>query len=116
MTRDELEAMASIPGYFIVHVGGDCTIAERAPRTGATRILGHGRLHLSRSACELALAEIRAAIDVGWQAGLAQALLALEDQPDEATALALRAHRRLTWTPRATLTRAADVGAPCTTA
>ena len=116
MTRDELEATALIDGYVIAHAGSNCTIVERKPRSGATRILGNGRLHLSRSACELVLAEIHAAIDVGWRAGLAQALLALEDQPDEAIALALRAHRRLTPTPSAALARRADVRAPCTTA
>lgn len=94
MTRDELEATARVPRYAIVPAGTKCTIAKHAPDGSATRLVGAGRLQLARSACEVVLAEIHRALDAGWHAGLAQALLALEDQPHEAAALARRAHRR----------------------
>lgn len=94
MTREELEATARLPTYAIVSAGTDCAVAQRTTESGATRLLGDGRLRLQRSACEMVLAEIHRAIEAGWSAGLAQALLALEDQPAEAAALARRAHRR----------------------
>jgi hypothetical protein len=109
VTRVELEALAHVPRYSIVSAGTHWDIAIDTPESGSTRLLGNGHLRLSRPACDLVLAEIHEAIDAGWHAGLAQALLALEDQPDEAAALALRAQRRGTAAAAAPTDRATAV-------
>ena len=94
MTRDDLEALVRVPDYRIVSTDCQWAIAESLPGCGS-RLVGDASARFSSETCELLLAELHRAIHTGWRAGLAQALLALGDEPAEAAALARRARRRL---------------------
>jgi hypothetical protein len=94
MTRDDLEALARVPEYRIVPTDRQWAIAESVPGCGS-RVVGDASAQFSSEICQLLLAELHRAIDTGCRAGLAQALLAPENEPAEAAALARRACRRL---------------------
>lgn len=93
MTRHELERAARVPAFSIVSANGRYRIIEHRSTFGRGRVVGRGRLRLSAAGCEALLAEITAAIDAGWRAGVAHAALALTESPATAHERAPSAHR-----------------------